>query len=291
MSKQRRKQKTREPKQRVKDIYVARPFEGLPDEVEWVALRELVPAATAPLKLAEPFASRYAGREVTLATVLPLAWPAMTKPDGRVLVALQRQFQSGDVSRDIAASLIAALETEPGQTVAVPALPGEGPRLQDMLVDEPIDFTLHDTFEFWVDADATEDPQVKASLERADASIYPTKKVAAMPGAYWCDVTDRCHLRIVLPDTEPKALAALARLSADGGLRLGIDTKFAGMFRAHGVLVPVWDLPLGVEAEDCEEPVAGFAKRYAEALASEEPLDAAQRRARDGLIGRQLTLR
>ena len=287
----RRKDKTREPKQRVKDIYVARPFEGLPDEVEWVALRELVPAATAPLKLAEPYASQYAGREITLATVLPLAWPAMTKPDGRVLVALQRQFQSGDVSRDIAASLIAALETEPGRTVAVPSLPGEGPRLQDLLVNEPLDFQLHDTFAFWVDADAADDPQVKASLDRANDSIYPTARVTAMPGAYWCDVTDRCHLRIVLPDSEPAALAALARLSADGGLRLGIDTKFAGMFRAHGVLVPVWDLPLEVQAADCEEPVAAFAKRYAEALAVEEPLNSAERRARDGLIGRQLTLR
>lgn len=291
MSKRNKKNVTREPKQRVKDVYVARPFEGLPDEVDWIALRELVPAATAPLKLAEPYATRYAGREVTLATVLPLAWPAMTKPDGRVIVALQRQFQSGDVSRDIAASLLAALDTEPGATVAVPALPGEGPRLQDVLVAEPLDITLHDTFEFWIDAEAANDPQVKASLERANASIYPTERVEAMDGAYWCDVTDRCHLRIVLPDSEPKALAALARLSADGGLRLGIDTKFAGMFRAHGVLVPVWDLPIDVKAGDCEGPVAEFAKRYAAALAVEEPLDAAQRRARDGLIGRQLTLR
>ena len=37
--------------------------------------------------------------------------------------------------------------------------------------------------------------------------------------------------------------------------------------------------------------MAEFAKRYAEAVADKEPLDAAGRRARQGLLGRQLTLR
>ena len=33
--------------------YVARTFAGLPGECDWVALREIVPAATAPLTLAD----------------------------------------------------------------------------------------------------------------------------------------------------------------------------------------------------------------------------------------------
>lgn len=37
--------------------------------------------------------------------------------------------------------------------------------------------------------------------------------------------------------------------------------------------------------------MAQFAKRYAEALTVTDPLDAAGRRARQGLLGRQLTLR
>jgi hypothetical protein len=37
--------------------------------------------------------------------------------------------------------------------------------------------------------------------------------------------------------------------------------------------------------------VAEFAKRYAEALTVTEPATAAERRARQGLLGRQLTLR
>ena len=33
------------------DVPVSRPFEGLPGECDWVAMRELVPSATAPLTL------------------------------------------------------------------------------------------------------------------------------------------------------------------------------------------------------------------------------------------------
>ena len=43
-----------ERKEQVRDVFVGRPFEGLADETEWVGLRELVPAATAPLRLADP---------------------------------------------------------------------------------------------------------------------------------------------------------------------------------------------------------------------------------------------
>ena len=63
------------------------------------------------------------------------------------------------------------------------------------------------------------------------------------------------------------------------------------MFRAHGLLVPVWDLPRAPEPDDWEAPLAEFAKRYTEALAVEQPLTAAERRSRQGLLGRQLTLR
>jgi len=278
-------------RQKLRDIFVPRPFEGLADEAEWIALRELVPAASAPLRLAPELVSKYGERSVTLATVLPMAWPAMTKPDGRVFVGLQRHVQSGDISRDLAVALLSALETEPGGTVAVPALPGEGPRLQDILVDGALDVTMHETFEFWLDADAADDPNVKASLERANASIYPTVRLAAAKAAYWCRVPEKGHVRWVLPDDEDAALNALARLAGTGELLLGDGTKFAGMFRAHGRLVPVWDIPREPEAAEWEAPVADFAKRYTDALGDDSQLDAAARRAKQGLLGRQLTLR
>lgn len=294
MSKRRKNQRAADvtPKrEKVRDIFVPRPFEGLADEPEWIALRELVPAASAPLRLVPELVEEYGDRPVTLATVLPMAAPAVTKPDGRVLIGLQRHQQSGDVSRDLADALLCALRTEPGKSVAVPPLPGPGPRLQDILVDGPLEISMHEGFEFWLDPGAADDPTVQASLERANAAIYPTVRLAAARAAYWCQVPEKAHVRWVLPDAEDAALDALARLSAAGTLTLGENTKFAGMFRAHGRLVPVWDLPEDVPAAEWEEPVTEFAKRYAEALDEREPLDAAGRRARHGLLGRQLTLR
>jgi hypothetical protein len=291
MSKRRKSQQTAPKREKVRDIFVGRPFEGLADETEWIAMRELVPAASAPLRLKPEIISEYGDRPVTLSTVLPMAWPAMTRQDGRVFVGLQRHVQSGDVSRDLAVAILRALQTDPGDTVSVPALPGEGQRLQDILDDGPLDITMHEGFEYWLDAEQAEDATVKASLERANASIYPTARLAAAHAAYWCRVPDKAHVRWVLPDQEDGALDALARLSASGDLLLGGDTKFAGMFRAHGLLVPVWDVPGEPEAADWEAPLADFAKRYGDTLGETAPLDAAARRAKQGLVGRQLTLR
>jgi Family of unknown function (DUF5926) len=292
VSKRRNPRPSTPKREKVRDIFVARPFEGLIDETEWIALRELVPAASAPLTLAPEVVAEYGDRPVTLSTVLPMAWPAMTRQDGRVFIGLQRHVQSGDVSRDLAVAILSALRTEPGDTVSVPALPGEGPRLQDILVDGPLDIAMQEGFEYWLDAEQAEDPAVKASLERANASIYPTVRLAAARAAYWCRVApDKGHVRWVLPEAEDQALDALAKLSAAGDLLLGEQTRFAGMFRAHGLLVPVWDIPGESEAAEWEGPLAAFAKRYSDILADATPLDAAARRAKQGLVGRQLTLR
>ncbi|MFY1635433.1 DUF5926 family protein [Solwaraspora sp. WMMB335] len=293
MSKRRKQQRSvgGGKREKVRDIFVPRPFAGLADEADWVALRELVPAATAPLALAAGLAERYGDRQVTLATVLPMAVPAIVRADNQIMIGMQRHAQSGDVSRDLAAALLAALDTEPGGPVSVPALPGPGPRLQDVLAAGTLAVTLHDSFGFWVAGEAAADPAVQASLERADASIYPTSRMASAPAAYWCRVGDRAHVRWVVPEEEDRALDALAVLGASGDLPLGPQTRFAGMFRAHGLLVPVWDLPAGPGADEWERPLADFAKRYAEALTSAGPLDGAARRARQGLLGRQLTLR
>jgi hypothetical protein len=123
--------------------------------------------------------------------------------------------------------------------------------------------TLHEGFEFWLAADAADDPNVKASLERANESIYPTQRLAAAPAAYWCQVPDKAHVRWVLPDDEDPALDALARLAAGDASRLGEGTRFAGMFRAHGPagarLGPARRRPGGALGD-----AAGrrFAKRY-----------------------------
>jgi hypothetical protein len=269
---------------------VPRPFAGLADEPDWVALRELVPAATAPLRLSEKARAEYGDREILLATVLPLAWPGLVKPDGRIFLGLQRQTRSGDVSRDLAVTLEMAFATEPGSPVQIPPLPGPGPRLQDLLSNDGLDITVRDSFDFWLDEESSS-PEVRASLERANTSIVPTVRMAAAPAAYWCRYPERAHVRWVLGDDEHVALAALARLSRAGELTLGPETRFAGMFRAHGLLVPVWDLPTGPEAAAWEEPLATVAARYAAAREAGPELDAEERRAREGLVARQVALR
>ena len=93
----------------------ARPFEGLASECDIVAMREIVPAASAPLVLT----GEHADRVVTLVTVLPMAWPALVRADGSILLGLQINVGSGDASRDLADALLAALEAEPGEPVAL----------------------------------------------------------------------------------------------------------------------------------------------------------------------------
>ncbi|MER8042617.1 DUF5926 family protein [Streptomyces sp. NPDC094032] len=269
---------------------VQRPFEGLPGECDWVALRELVPAATVPLTLKDGLPEGVPS--VTLATVLPMAWPALRRDDGSVLLALQNDSSSGDLARDLADTLQRALEAEPGTPVEPRRVTPEGPRLQDLL-DPNSDFApdVHTGFEFWIpESSDNSSPEVAASLERANAAAIPTVKLTSVDAAYWCEVPDKNHLRWVMPHPEEKLLDALARLQAAGTSSLGPDTRLVGSFRAHGLMVPVWDLPTGMTAEDCEKPAAEFAERLAEALASDTPLSGDERRARGGLINRQVTL-
>ena len=49
--------------------------------------------------------------------------------------------------------------------------------------------------------------------------------------------------------------------------------------------------PVGVGADDVEEPAQAFALRLDEALRATEPLTYGERRARAGVVSRQLTLR
>ena len=273
------------------DVIVTRPFEGLAGECELVALREFVPSATAPLPL-----SGSPDRDVTLATVLPMAAAAIVREDGSALVGLQVQTRSGDVSRDLARAVEWALSAEPGAVLAaVGPEDGSAPaRLQDLLrADEPLRVTLHRDFGWWVPADQEPSSEVALSLERANSAILPTERLDA-PGveaAYWVDARGKAHLRWVRPEPEERLLAALARLGAAGGLDFGEGSRFAGSFRAHGLLVPVWDLDPELHAREWQEPAAEFATRLTDALATDEPLSDAQRRTLQGLRGRQLTLR
>lgn len=268
---------------------VRRPFEGLAAECDWVALRELVPAATASLTLREGLPEDVP--TATLATVLPMAWPGLRRDDGAVMLGIQNDTPSGDISRDLADVLGRALTTKPGNPVAGERTSPDGPRLQDLLDPQaPIVPEVHSGFDFWIDDAENASGEIAASLERANAAALPTSRLSSVEAAYWCETADKNHLRWVMPHAEDQLLDALSRLHAAGASSLGGDTRLVGSFRAHGLLVPVWDLPSAMSAEECEKPAAAFHERLGEALASDAALSADERKARSGLMNRQITL-
>lgn len=263
--------------------FVARPFAGMAGECDLVALREFVPAATAPLTLKD------SDRSVQLCSLLPGAAPALVREGGAIWLGLQVQHAYGDASRELGAVLLAALEAEPG-VVGLMSDPGEGPRLQDLLADDALDVTVHEGFDYWV-ADLDEDPAMAAVLEQANAAAAPTVRLEGEPAAYWTSVGDREFLRWVMPHDEDPLLDALARLHHAGSDVLVEGSRLIGMFRACGLLVPVWDLPVGTGAAALAEPAAAFSTLLDATLEKAGPLTSEERSTRAGLASRQLTLR
>lgn len=294
--------------------YVARPFEGLPGEPDWVALKELVPAATATVRTT----TEHGARDVVVTTALPSRWPALHRTDGQVLLALQIVGGSGDASRDLATALLRALDSEPGTAVENIGLPTPGPRLQDVL-DPGVQFevTVHDSFEFWLDPAVERTPEITRAMDDASAGIVDTARLTSADAAYWTRMGAKEFLRWAQSAGEQQVLDGLARLhtrlrreaselarssepiegvderSEDHGARASAidEGRFLGYFRSCGLVVPVWELARGSEPEDAESALAQFAPRFAEALADDTPLDANARRARAGLVARQVTLR
>lgn len=280
------------------DMIVLRPFEGLAAECDLVALREFVPSGLAPLTLAPAAVELAEGRSVRLGTVLPGAAAALVRSNGDALVGLQVQARGGDIAADLGRALRWALTAEPGEMLPVATGPtDEAPvRLQDLLVvDAPLDVTVHRDFGWWLAEGEEAEPEAAAALERANNMIMPTEAVRGegVHAAYWVDTGSKAHLRWVRPEPEDRLLAALARLHAREALDLGEGSRYVGSFRAHGLLVPVWDLDREMHVKEWVEPAETFAARLTEALASldTEPPTDSERRARESLIGRQVTLR
>ena len=273
--------------------FVARPFEGLPNETDWVAMREIVPSATAKVT----FEVDGETRDAVVATILPMAWPGLRRESGEMMVALQTGGGSGDASRDIAAQLIAVTQLENGQPLAAaPRVTAATPRLQDIVTSATFEPVVHDTFDFWIPEDHEVGEEASISMEDANDSIAPTFKLPGVDSAYWCLIGERAFVRWVLPQDENRATDALARLAAGGRGRMPENEdegRLLGAFRACGVLTPVWEVATDRMPEQQAVPMATLAKAFDEALASldEQPLDADERRARNGIVSRQITLR
>lgn len=294
-----------------------RPFAGLAAECDLVALRSFVASATAELALTEPGApkpeltsvvpsdevpekapERPAGvrNDVLVATVLPGAVPAQVRDNPRVgpegFVALQTDPEPADLAGSIADAIDWAAHATSGADYR-PA--GTEQTLVEILdADAQLDITVYDDFSWWF-PEGTEVPaQIAEGLQRANDSIMPTARLTPKSGIgapWWVDAGERAHLRWVRPEPEDELMNALARLHAAGHLTLGEGSRFAGSFRTHGLLVPVFDLDNERHHEEWYDGLDQFDAWLTEALAAEGDLTAAEISSRDGIRGRQVTLR
>lgn len=284
-----------------------RPFAGLDAEADLVALREFAPSATVPVEVAG------AERPVFLCTVLPGGIAALTRATsegGAAYVAMQTQSRSNDAAADLARALNWARGAEDGQQLDSAAggaadgaaggaadadgANGVGGALGDILNVVKLDeLQVHQDFDWWIPAGVERTPIVQQNLAAANDSIMPSHRLDLdVPGAvWWIDPGERAHIRWIRREEERPLLDALARVHAVDRLSMGEGTKFAGVFRTDGVLVPVWDLDNTVAHDAWGEAIGGAAARIEEALKSDAPLTAEERKSRETIVSRQVTIR
>lgn len=278
--------------------FVERPFSGLAIERDLVAMRELIPCGILTAKTG----AENGEVEFDFVTLLPDGAPAMVREDGRVLVGLQTRFNSGDLSHDLAGALVAAIAMEDsGETGVVKFdVRDSAPRLQDVL--DPAYFhvgteaspvqhlRILEDFEYWFNPEEELDADMLTALAQNRDDMVPTEEVPNVAGMYWCQMNSN-FVRYVTEIDEGPLFTALARLQAAAKANLGENSKFVGAFRACGIAIPVFQVDAELSAQDLEGPATLFHENLDEALANEDVLTDEERRARAGLISRQVTIR
>ncbi|GGC64564.1 hypothetical protein IEU95_11285 [Hoyosella rhizosphaerae] len=290
----RRAEKIAQRNERLAELPPKRPFEGLAAECDLVALREFVPSATAPL----PLVSNEAGRSVTLATVLPGAVAALVRDQSgdtppECFVGLQLAVHSGNPARDVAVATEWVTTATPGTSLSQATIDAESPNIADVIAaDKLLDIEVHGDFNWWL-ANGSSTGELPAAVQRANELIMPSARLDAdgIVAAWWVDAGEKAHLRWVRPEDEDSLMRAMARLHAREHLTLGEGSRFAGSFRTHGLLVPVFDLDPDRHHEEWVSAASTLQERLEEALNDDSAFTLAERRARDGIIGRQVTLR
>lgn len=267
--------------------FQARPFADLPNEADWVMLRELVAAGTIKAKTTK----EYGSHDVLFVTQLPGVEPALKRSGGEILVSLHTQNSSGDASRDLAQVLLTAADLAPGKVLRNVGRPEAGPRLQDVLdLAAGVEVKVHDDFEFWVDPSVERTEELIEQLETAKEMAVDGEAIAGVDSAYWFNVQPDYYLRWAFAEEEDTVIDAYARMRGQRDGEFG-GSKFAGYFRASGIVILVWDLPDGTTAEQITEPFSAWAQKFTAALGETTELDGAARRARAGIVARQVTLR
>mgnify|MGYP006913171502 CR=1 FL=1 len=278
--------------------FVERPFEGIVGERELVAMKELIPCATFNAKTNE----KYGSVDFDIVTLLPDGAPSMVRADGRVLVGLQTRFHSGDISHDLGGALLAAIALQESGEDGVAAFDvrDPAPRLQDILDDAHLvktapkgavaDMEITDDFSFWFDPNEERDDATEQALAQNREDMVPTEEVPGATGMYWCEMNNN-FVRYVTDVDEDALFTALARLQVAGDSTLGEGSKFVGAFRACGLAIPVYQVDASLTAEDLAKPGRRLENALEEALKEKSPLTEDEKRARRGLVSRQVTIR
>lgn len=256
-----------------------------------VAMREFVPSATTRL------ATKTGDRDITLATVLPGAIAGLVRDGelgGEAIVGLQVQVHGPDPAADLAYAIDWAARAGGGETLST-AHPGDDtPALADVVdKDAPMQVRVHDDFAWWVAEGVEISPEIGQAIKNANDIMMPSARVEAegIEAAWWVDAGEKAHIRWVRPEDEDALFEALARVHAAGGLHLGEGSRFAGSFRTHGLLVPVFDLDREMHHQEWAPGLQELDARLRDALAETGPLSSDERSSRDGLRARQVTLR
>ncbi|AKE40112.1 DUF5926 family protein [Corynebacterium camporealensis] len=272
-----------------------RPYSGFAAESQLIALQEFVPSALAKLDVKD------IDRDVYVTTVLPGASAAMIRDEqagGAAFVALQVQNHTHNPNRDLAYALNWVKNSEPGATLQSTAADGSQPELKELLdTDAILDIDVHQDFAWWMPEGAQITPEIAQSLQAANDSVIESHEVGhsdEFPGtAFWANAGGgKAHIRWVFPhDNESALLNALARVAARGDLNLGENTKFAGVFRTHGLIAPVFDLQPEVAHDSYEDELVRVAKELTEELSNDAQLTADERKQLQNIKSRQVTLR
>lgn len=268
-----------------------RPFAGLAGECDMVAMREFVPSATAQLTVPGT------DRTISVATVLPGAIAGLVREEnlgGDALVGLQVQVHGPDPAADLAYAVEWAARAGGGETLNSSHPTDSTPALADVVTaDARLQIEVHSDFSWWLADGADVTPEIAQAVKSANEVMMPSARVEAdgVEAAWWVDAGEKAHIRWVRPEDEDELFAAMARVHSAGGLHLGEGSRFAGSFRTHGVLVPVFDLDPEMHHQEWAPGLVELDARLAEALAQDGPLSSDERSSRDGLRARQVTLR
>ena len=270
-----------------------RPYGGLAAEASLVAMQEFVPSAFAKLDV------KGCDKNVYVATVLPGASAALirdTEFGGDAFVGLQVQSHTHNPGRDLAFALNWVKNNEPGATLESTAADGSEPKLEELIDSSAtLDVQVHQDFEWWIPEGAQVTPQIAQSLRAANDSVIESYQVGEniTGAAFWANAGGgKAHIRWVRPnDDEAAFLNALARVAARGELNLGEGTKFAGVFRTHGLIAPVFDLDPEVDHASYEDHLTRVDKALGEEISNDAQLSADERKQLENIKSRQVTLR